>query len=691
MAVNINNMPYVHRDISWLSFNYRVLQEAKDERVPLLERIKFLGIYSSNLDEFFRVRVASLKSLLHVGKKTKQQLEFAPEEVLREIRSIVRKQQLEFSEIYQKQILPALEREGIQMMRLQDLTESHIQFMNNYVEEVLIQHVQPILMVKGKIRTFLRNSSLYLTVILETEGGINRYALVRIPTDMLPRFVELPSIDKETKQILLLDDMVRHSLPSLFPGYTVVDAYSIKMTRDAELHIDDEYTGNLIDKIKKSLSKRNIGSGTRFVYDRKMPRKCLDFLMENFLIEARDLHPEGRYHNNFDFFKFPSFGKSHLKDQPMPPLGHPAFEANRNFFDVLSKQDRMVHFPYQKYDYVLRFMEQAARDPHVRSIKLTQYRVAKDSQIMSALKLALHEGKEVVVFMEVKARFDEEANISWAEKLESWGAKVLYSIPDIKVHAKLALVTRMEGKHEVDYCYLSTGNFNENTATIYGDFGFFTADNRITNEVNHVFRFLETDGKKDYSYRHLLVGQNRMRREIWKRIDAEIDNARAGKQAAITLKLNSIQDQRMIQKLYEASQAGVKIRMLVRGICCIVPQMEGFSENIEIYSIIDRFLEHTRVYMFHNGGNPSIYLSSADWMTRNLYSRIECAFPIYDPHLRNEIIDMLEMQFRDNVKSRIIEITQSNAYVERHEGEPEHRSQVELYNYYKKRLEKRQL
>ena len=683
--------PIIHRDISWLSFNYRVLQEAKDERVPLMERVKFMGIYSSNLDEFFRVRVASLQSLLRLGKKTKKQMDFAPEETLAQIRAIVQKQQLDFSEIYQKQLLPALKNEGIHVMRRQDLSVEHVAELRRYIDEVLIQHVQPIMMVKGKIRTFLRNNALYLAVILETAGQQNRYALVRIPTDNLPRFVELRSTDKENRYIILLDDIVREALPMLFPGYSVQSAYSIKMTRDAELHLEDEYTGNLIEKIKRGLAKRNIGGGTRFVYDRKMPQICLDFVVENFGLDENDLHPEGRYHNNFDFFKFPSFGKTYLKDPLLPPLAQPNLEGNKSLFQVIAQQDQLVHYPYQRYDYILRFLDQAAADPSVVRIKITQYRVAKDSQVISAIWRALQAGKEVIVFVELKARFDEEANLSWAEKLEEWGAKVLYSLPEIKVHAKLAMVSRIEGKKERNYCYLSTGNFNENTALLYTDYGFFTADEHMTTEVGYIFDYLESNGQKSHDYAHLLVGQNRLRRQLHELIAAEAARASHGLPAAIDIKVNSVQDRSTIDKLYEAAQAGVKIRMVVRGLCCIIPQVEGISENIQIISVVDRFLEHTRMYAFLNhGGEKLVYLSSADLMTRNLFHRIECAFPIYDKNLRAQISNEFEYQWRDNQKARIIDADLSNNYVQPTPADaPPFRSQLELYKYYQQLVGKK--
>jgi polyphosphate kinase len=677
----------LHRDISWLAFNYRVLQEAKDENVPLLERVKFMGIYSSNLDEFFRVRIASLKKLLHLSAKTQKQMDFDPALALYNIGELVKKQQIEFSEIYSKQILPALSKEGIKVVRLHELTQNQYMELNTYVEEVLIQYIQPILMVKNKIRTFLRNNNLYLVAILETTGQSLRYALVRIPTDNLPRFIELVSDEKDTKTIILLDDIVRHALPSLFHGYTVRDSFSVKMTRDAELHIDDEYKGNLVDKIKRSLAKRNIGTGTRFVFDRKMPLNCKDFLMDNFHFDAADMYPEGRYHNNFDFFKFPSFGKTNLKDRPLPPLPHPVLSQSKDLFKTIAEEDQLLHFPYQRYEHVLQFLEAAAIDPEVKSIKITQYRVAKDSQVILALRRALSMGKEVVVFIEVKARFDEEANISWAEKLEAWGATVLYSIPKIKVHAKLALVSRRENNKTRSYAYLSTGNFNENTATLYTDYGFFTADERICKDVHTIFNFLET-AKPNAPHpkgKNLLIGKY-LPAKLDKMIENEISNARAGLEAKIFIKVNSLQDQQIIQKLYTASQSGVKIKIIVRGICCLMPKVKGLSDNIEAISVIDRFLEHSRIYCFHNAGDTQVYLSSADLMTRNLHHRIEAAFPVYNPKLKAEILYFLNVQWQDNCKARVIDATLSNQYQPKTKKDTDRRSQIEMYDYYKQKL-----
>ncbi|BDS13630.1 polyphosphate kinase 1 [Aureispira anguillae] len=674
------NIPFIHRDISWLSFNYRVLQEAKDKSVPLFERIKFLGIYSSNLDEFFRVRVAALKALIRLGKKTKNQMDFSPELVLKRIRKIVTDQQVEFDNIYKNQILPELGQNNIYILRPKDLKSYHHLFLDRLFEERLIQHLQPILLVKNKIRTFLPSNAIYLAVRLKTAGHINRYAVVKIPSDKFSRFIELPSRDSKRKEIIILDDIIRYCLPRLFPGYAIRDAYSIKMTRDADIYIEDEYTGDLIEKIRKGIAKRTIGPGTRFVYDRRMSKRTLNFLTAALQVKEGDLQAEGRYHNNYDFFKFPNFGLKKLRDISLPPLSHKDLHQQQKLFSVIDEKDHLLHYPYQKYDYVIRLLEQAAHDPEVTSIKIAQYRVAKDSQVIAALRSAIQEGKDVMVFMEVKARFDEEANLYWAERLESWGAKVMYSLPELKVHAKLLLITRKSKR----YAYLGTGNFNEDTSKIYSDFGLMTADKRLTKEVEQIFDFLEFYKRPEKNFKHLLVGQFRMRRNIYQLIEQEIENAKAGKKAVITLKLNSIQDARMIARLYDASNAGVKIRMIIRGVCSVVPGQVGYSENIEIISIVDRFLEHTRIYMFHNDGDEKIYLSSADWMTRNLFYRIECAFPIYAKDLKQEIKDFLDIQFKDNVKARIINAKQDNQY-KKNNSSPK-RSQYDMYVYYQDKL-----
>ena len=680
------SFPLIHRDISWLSFNYRVLQEAKDPAVPLLERLKFLAIYSNNLDEFFRVRVASHRNLLRVGKKTREEFDFDPKSILKQLTKIVNKQQVEFSEIFEKQIVPELAQHRIILKRRLDLGKKQRAYVEQFFDDHMWPYVQPVLLVKGKIRPFLNNASLYLMVHLnDKEKKKPYYAIVKVPSDHLPRFLRLPSLNGR-REIIMLDDVVRHSLSRMFPGYEIIDTYSIKLTRDAELYIDDEFSGNLISKIKTSLDKRKVGPPSRFIYDREMPKALLDLLIEAFDLRKEVLLIEGRYHNNFDFFKFPDFGLDVLKNKPLPPLKYSALEKADDFFGAIMEKDHLVAPPYHSYESVIQFFEKAAKDPHVTHIKITQYRVARKSRIMNALVEAVKAGKQVFVFIEVKARFDEEANLEWGEKLERAGVQVQYSMPGLKVHSKMALIRRQEGDQVQFYTYLSTGNFHEDTAKIYGDLGIFTIDERLTSEVARLFTFLETNKPPTQSFEHIFVGQFNQRQELEKLIDREIKQAEKGKPCGLTVKMNGIQDERMIQKLYQASRAGVPIRMIVRGICSLVPGIKGHSDNIEGVSIVDRYLEHARVFIFHNKGHELVYLSSADWMTRNLSWRIETIFPIYDADIRQQILDIIDLQWRDNVKARILDADMNNFY-KKNENDIAIQSQIETYYYFKRREE----
>ncbi len=682
--------PLVNRDISWLSFNYRVLQEAKDPSVPLFERLKFLAIYSSNLNEFFRVRVAWMRNLVRVGRKTKKEFDYDPKQILKDILKIVDRHQEEFSHIFENQIVPELRQHKIYLLRRLDLNKEQKEFVENYFHDHMLPFVQPVLLVKNKIRPFLNNAQLYMSILMrdkEDPNGGDHYAIVKIPSDHLPRFIELPSAAPGRRDLIILDDIVRHSISWMFPGYNIVDTYSIKLTRDAELYIDDEFSGDLIQKIKTSLTRRHVGPASRFVYDREMPAELMVFIKESFGLEKYDLLVEGRYHNNFDFFRFPDFGLQQLKYPPLPPLKFRALEEAWDLYNAIQVKDYLIHPPYHSYESVIRFFEHAASDPNVTHIKITQYRVARKSRIMTALKEAVRAGKQVFVFIEVKARFDEEANLEWGEEMERAGVRVRYSFPGVKVHAKLGLVRREEAGGPMLYAYLSTGNFHEETAKIYSDFGLFTADRRMTGEVARLFSFLETVQVPAQKFEHLLVGQFNLRGKLIELISQEIKHAQAGKKAQITLKLNSIQDTVMIQKLYEASNAGVKIHLIVRGICCLVPQKPGFSDNITATSIVDRYLEHSRVFIFHNDGDEKVYLSSADWMVRNLSYRIETAFPVFDPELAARIKDLVNIQLSDNVKARIIDAQQTNPY-RKEEGDIVIRSQLETYYYLKRKEEK---
>ena len=511
----------------------------------------------------------------------------------------------------------------------------------------------------------------------------DHYAILKIPTKHLPRFIELPAKEHQ-HDIIMLDDIVRRAVAWLFPGYAIIDSFSIKLTRDAELYIDDEFSGNLLQKIKNSLKKRNVGPASRLVYDANMPDELLNFLKESFELDKYDLLAEGRYHNNFDFFGFPDFGMNQLKVTPLPPLPYPALTPQTSIFDEIKKGDYLVHMPYHTYEPVIRFFEDAARDPYVTEIKIVQYRVAKKSRIMKALIQAAQSGKKVFAFIEVKARFDEEANLKWGERLEKAGVTVNYSFPGLKVHSKLAMVKRTEhGKTQI-YTYLSSGNFHEDTAKIYTDLGLFTFDKRITSEVNQIFSFLENVNNVPDIFEHLLVGQFNLRSTLITLINQEIQNAHDGKKAKIILKMNSLQDNEMIVKLYEASQAGVEIKMIIRGICCLMPGIKGLSENIEVISIVDRFLEHSRVFIFHNEGDEKLYVSSADWMYRNLSKRIETAFPIYDKSIKKEIKKIINIQLQDNVKARIIDRNNQNKFKITDTKHPV-RSQTATYYFYKRK------
>lgn len=679
----------IHRDISWLSFNYRVLQEAMDKSNPLLERLKFLAIYSSNLDEFFRVRIANHRNLVRAGKKTLKQLETPPDELLEQLLDIVNKQQELFSKIFIDGIVPELKEQGIHILRRMELSALQKEFVEDYFNEYLLPYVQPVLLKGNRIKPFLNNGALYLGIMMKERGAhknkIN-YAIVKIPSDHTDRFLVLPT-ENNANHVIILDDIVRHSLSMIFPGYDIINSYSIKLTRDAELYIDDEFSGDLIDKIRKSLNKRHVGPASRLVYDREMPQDFLEYLTELLELSNFDLLPEGRYHNNSDFFKFPSFDKKHLQIQPLPPIAYSPLEDASNYFKEIKRKSHLIHVPFHSYESTIRFFEEAANDPSVTHIKIVQYRVAKKSRIMEALKKAVKKGKSVTAFIEVKARFDEEANLAWADILEKAGVQVYYSMPGLKVHTKMALVRRIEQGIPQIYTYLSTGNFHEVTAKIYTDLGYFTADKRITDEVLRLFKYLESKQMPDEPFKYLLVGQFNLKSELKNLIRKEISNQKKGRKSGIILKVNSLQDKEMIDLLYEASQSNVKTTLICRGICSIIPGIPKVSENIEAFSIVDRFLEHSRVYVFENNGAPRIFISSADWMTRNLNYRIETAVEIYDQPSKEMILDILKIQMIDNIKSRSLDYGKINEY-RTNNANLAVRSQVETYFYQKRELEK---
>lgn len=675
------NELYFNRELSWLSFNYRVLQEAKDKSNPLFERLKFLAIYSSNLDEFFRVRVASLRTLLDNKKKVLQELDFDPKILLKDIHKIVYKQQEEFGKIYHTEILQELKNNKIVILNEKTVSADQIRFISEYYSSNISYLIQPILLIKKKIFPFLKNQSLYLAVRLKSKKIKDapkkenyKYSLIEIPSQIISRFIKLPS-NNENNYYIFLDDVIRLNLSKVFPGYEIDSSYSFKLTRDAELFIDDEFSGNLLEKIKKNLKKRDTGVPSRFLFDKSIPKDFLKFLKEALNLNKNDLVAGGKYHNFSDFFKFPTPNNDNLVYKPLEQITHK--QAGNSLFKAISRKDIGFYFPYHNYNHVVNFFKQAAEDPDVTEIKITQYRVAKNSKIINSLIDAKNNGKDVTVFVEVKARFDEELNIQWAEEMENCGIKVHYSFPGLKVHSKIALIKRKEESGINSYCYLGTGNFNENTAKIYTDFGLLTKNEKITKEVEKVFDFLINKNKKSY-FENMLVAQFNMRKRFDELIDKEISNAKKGKPAFIKAKMNSLEDKKLIKKLYEASKAGVKIDLLVRGICCLVPGVKGLSDNIKVTSIVGRFLEHSRVYIFCNNKKELVYAGSADLMKRNLSRRIETIFPILDKDIRKNVLRMIDLQLNDNVKARIIDSRQKNKYVKNDSAAIN--SQTDFYN-----------
>jgi len=690
MAESKHQFPFINREISWLAFNARVLQEANDPTVPIMERIKFLAIFSSNLDEFFRVRVATLKRLLHDGSSKECQRE-KPDEILDDIQGIVTRQQFQFEEYYQR-ILEELRAHKIFIITRNDLTPEQEAFLRTY----FIGKVRPAIvpMMASQLPKFpvLQEQAIYLAVHLQAarkraKNAIkSEYAIVEVPTDELSRFIVLPAHHGDIT-VMLLEELVIFGLPELFSisGWSVVEAFPIKVTKDAELDIEDNMTQSFVEKISKSLKMRPKGKPVRLTYDWRMPDKFLKFLAKRLNLSGHDtLLPERRHLNFKEFMKFPKLTPAALQYAPNTPLPHKHIHAGTSLFKAIRKRDILLHYPYQSFDYMIDLLREAAIDPHVTTIRMTLYRVAELSKIVNALSHAVRNGKQVTVLFEFRARFDEEANIYWANQLIEEGARVLYGIPELKVHSKLCLITKMERGKRVRYAAISTGNFNEDTARLYCDHTLLTADKRLTSEVKAVFDFLKTNYKLT-TYHHLLVSPFFMRDRLMELIRCEIRNATAGKEAYIDIKLNSLSDPGMIALLYEASRAGVKIRLIVRGICSLVPGVSGVSENIEVISIVDKYLEHSRILVFCHGGQEQYYISSADWMIRNLDTRVEVACPIYDAALQQELRTYFELQWRDNVKARLITEALDNQRRAFPDAAPQ-RSQEAIYDYLQRQL-----
>lgn len=672
----------ITRDSSWLSFNARVLQEAADKRVPLLERLRFLAIYSDNLDEFYRVRVAALRQYGRLKKNTQSALAVLPEKELNKIQKTVDAQLSRFGRIFTQELLPALRREGIHLLSPEELSEENPAFLEACFEKDILPKLELTSWATDSPPPLLRDKTIYFVL---TFDGHPRLDFAALPVPPLSRFIALPTEGNGSYKYAFIDDLIRLLLPE-YCQPSAKNIFAIKLSRDAELYIDDEYSGDLLEKIRRGLDKRNIGPPTRLLFDEEMPYYLVRQLMEIFGLSTKDLVPGARYHNFSDFMQFPAPGdKPQLQYEKQAPLPHSLLENAPSLLAAISQEDFLLHFPYQRWDYIPRLIREAAEAPEIGSIKITFYRVAQNSTVIDALLFACQLGKSVTVFIEAKARFDEASNLDAGERLEKAGARVLYSYPGIKVHAKMLLITQKTTDEEAfikGMVYLSTGNFNEKTARIYGDHGFFSADPDLVQDVSQVFGLLE---RKILLPRckKLLVAPYQLRAEFIRMVGDEIKNRKQGKEAWMVLKMNSLEDPEMIRWLYEASRAGVKVQLLVRGICCLKAGVPGLSEHITALSIVDRYLEHARVYVFANGGNPKTFLSSADWMTRNLDRRVEVAWPLTSPKLTSEIMHFLHLQLADNTKARILDAMQHNYYQHSDKDTNQVQSQKDFYQFLK--------
>ncbi len=690
------NYRYIDREKSWLAFNARVLQEAADESVPLLDRLRFLGIFSNNLDEFFRVRFAAIRRLSLSGKSGEKILGgISAQQLVKDITTIVIQQQLEslrVLSIIEKQ----LEKENIIIVNESQLCQEHQEFVHDFFIEKVSPELVTIILNDLAEFPLLKDAAGYLAIklVMKTDekprilGLVKpkneiRYAIIEIPKN-INRIVVLPSIG-EKQYIMLLDDVIRYNLSNIFNifDYESISAHMIKITRDAQLDIDSDMSKSMLQKIATSVKDRRIGEPVRFVYDKTIDKDTLAFFLNRMKIESTDsIIPGGRYHNRRDYMSFPNLGRFDLLYQQKKPLDVVGLSFEGSILQKISQKDYLICAPYQSFSYVIKFMREAALDPKVTTIKITLYRLAKNSQIISSLINAAKNGKRVVVQIELQARFDEASNISYAEQMQQEGIELIFGIKGLKVHSKICVIERLEENKLVRYGFISTGNFNESTAKIYTDVTLLTSHQQILKDANKIFEFFDINYRL-HRYKHLIVSPHYSRSKIYKLIDREIHNAEAGRPAYINLKMNSLSDFAMIDKLYAASNAGVKMKLQIRGICSLIPGVKGMSENIEAISIVDNFLEHTRVFIFCNDDKPAVYISSADFMTRNLDGRVEVTCPIYQENIKKQIIDSFEVGWKGNVKARYHSEKLDNKYRIRKENEPVFRAQLETYNYYK--------
>jgi polyphosphate kinase len=681
---------YFNRDISWLSFNFRVLQEAMDKTLPLYERIKFLAIYSNNTEEFYQVRVSYYKQMIRHEKEFPKQhfREVDPAGIIRQINEIVTNQQSIFHLVFEDEILPELRKNQIIVVTEKDqLSEQQANFVRDVFYTDVITSIQPVLLVKKKVRPFLKTGHPYMAMEMvskENRGSSQRerYSIVKIPTDHnISRFLQLPGNDGN-HYIMFLEDVIMRHIDAIFPGYHVLNWYSLKLTRDADLEYDDYEGDDLIDTIDRIRSIRSVGKPNRFQYDRKMPEKLLDYLTTSFHISKDLLVIGGSRHNFRDFFSFPNPLFPDLEIENLPPIPIPALSnLKKPVAAMISKMDYLLSVPYQPFEHYLRFLREAATDPNVKEIKVTLYRVSDHSVVVNSMIDAAQNGKKVTVFVELKARFDEEANLKYANDMTKAGIRIIYSIPKLKVHAKIALVLRKKGSKHGDQAYLGTGNFNEKTARLYCDHGLFTSNPEVVKDVKDLYKHLEDQNIRP-KFKHIMVPGFNMISTFLKLINNEIKIVKKGGIGYILLKMNGLQDGEMVDALYRASEAGVKVDLIIRGVCTLKPG-QPYSRNIRVFRIVDRYLEHARVFVFLNNGEHQIYMGSADWMKRNLRSRVECIFPVFDPDAKKELLDILDLQLSDNVKATELDQNLNNKKID--SKGPDLRSQIATFEYFRKK------
>ena len=682
---------YFKRDISWLSFNYRVLLEAEDDTLPLYERINFISIYSSNLEEFYKIRVADHKAIATGAAHSDEESVQSAMQLVTEINEEVNRQLEERIRIYEQKILPALRQHHIIFYQSRNVEPFHKEFLRRFFREEIFPYLSPVPVSKDKVISFLRDNRLYLAVRLHSKGTLpgdpdhTQYFVMKLPYSKVPRFIELPKQDKNY-YLMFIEDIIKANIDTIFPGYDVDSSYCIKISRDADILIDESAnTSEIIEQVKTKVKKRKIGAVCRFVYDRAMPDDFLDFLVDAFRINRQELVPGDKHLNMEDLRHLPNPNKSLRRIEKPQPMKLNILDEKESIFNYVAQKDLLLYYPYHSFEHFTHFLYEAVHNPETREIMVTQYRVAENSAVINTLIAAAQNGKKVTVFVELKARFDEENNLATAEMMQAAGIKIIYSIPGLKVHAKVALVRRRgpNGEKIPSYAYISTGNFNEKTATLYADCGLFTCRKEIVNDLYNLFRTLQ--GKEDPKFTTLLVARFNLIPELNRLIDHEMELARKGKKGRIILKMNALQDPTMIDRLYEASQAGVEIDLIVRGICCLIPGQK-YSRNIRVTRIVDTFLEHARIWYFGNGGNPKLFLGSPDWMRRNLYRRIEAVTPILDPDLKQELIDMLSIQLSDKRKACFVDDRLRNRWKSSRPQKEKVRSQYSFYEYLREKI-----